>query len=1708
MRLKKIKKLLSLLVVLSLVFSLGISTFALDDFNADDAATLLDNNAVSNEVVSPGALEVTTPGGLESVTPGGLEAATSGGMEVVSPEVLEAVTPAALALDGVNNPLNIKSVEVINGGDVQTLYRPEVYKGIAVNGEDPDKFYTTRREINLKDPRIFNVEFTVPAEGITDPQAFLDTIDFTYGGFALSSWGNNKDLRGTTAIMALSNKQIVPVTDGYKITASIRVDAPTFNSTVPSQRAYVPANAANALNNVPYGGYIGGTQGDFGSGQTADNRAFFQFGPTKKGPGSYALDAIANGKTLARTSLHIGPYDGYHSWIEINQFCQDLIKAINGQEADVNKKPLGVLARGIIVKNADGKFEKGDDGVYVEVSILGYGLTDNYDVANKSFNNYSQFNPIWNVVVAKDAKTVDNYLKPGGLKDQMNDNPQTLIDKYKDADPEDIDFITPFYQNNVHSDEVSGTDSMIHLINEMIEGGQEGKTINYKTFQNNQIAWNYRPSGNTNEDYNAFNHIVNSEQFNSDSSRISKYIDTAEVLDKFIMVNTLCSNPDGKAAMRRVNRYGLDLNRDTVFATQPETIALTQDIAKWDPLVMLEWHGYVTQMLIEPCTAPHSMNYEPDLTLNNMIQLAYEGGKALTGSTGLNRFHLPWDSMASGWDDGGNVYGPMFAMLFGCMGWTIELPFSNSDGFEAGNAIGYAMLNALMHGETAHYDGNVLNGSLDGKDSHAVDNKYSSLRQSTIMNKLEFKLRGVKNIDSQAADKYFIDVVDGVGKYVGRARKDDGNGGKLPFFPDYLIIPGTTENQFNVAEAYRTLDFTMRYGAKVSQTTEPVKYNGVVYPAGTYLYDMKQGRRNFIAEIMSKGYDATNFASMYADIYCNFPDTRGFDCVEVWSPGLFTDKTVPVVSVDKKANITGEPDDYVVFKSNSVDSVRFVNLLLSGRSSGPSFIDSKENVWMLRKSVAKVGTMSDYIIEAKNLDKIYNLMDNPDLGLKGCHLEGKYIGDLPKEAVKLVEPVISMSSTRTAATAGGTIYWALDDYMGFGSMKESNGTNYNGNSASTVRTDANVVLLNNAAASGNLLTAIKKNKLGLVMVQSAASLTNANFGTGTAGAPTTGQFNDVALYGQYNVDDSLFTANYADTDTIYARGNYFTGNIPAGSKVLFRTKNGGSFIGGYQDTGGSKDIFQNKTTMFSTILTGGGISGKPVQSVTFGANMFFRPHYQKYYPMLATAIFAGAAGILDDQTSPIINSIDISSSNVIINASDAESGISSYTLYKWNAATKEYILVAEQNNGTFGLEYGDNGYKIVVTDYAGNESTKEFTASVTSSGGGGGSAVQYTIPAASGVVQVSYTASSGTASLNLPDAKIKEIVGKSKGGEVDFNLSKASGISAVEFPKSALSAIKDAGLGVTLKLPAGTISLNKTAAASVLEQVKGSSLKLELKKIAASALTADQKKAVNDGDILIDINIYSGTKKISDFDGKLSIQIPYGGTLPVGVWYLNDKGEIEKLDCTFKDGIVSFTLDHLSVYVIGQDVKSDENLFTDVKTGDWFCDAVQYANKNGLMKGTSEKPMLFSPHASTTRGMVVTILYRMAGSPAVTAANPFDDVAAGQYYTDAVSWASNNKVVTGYGNGKFGPNNSITREQMASILMNYAKLKGYDASAKASLSGFDDVASVSEWALDNVSWANAKGLIQGSGNKLMPGGNAERCQVAVILQRFVEMYKN
>ncbi len=176
--------------------------------------------------------------------------------------------------------------------------------------------------------------------------------------------------------------------------------------------------------------------------------------------------------------------------------------------------------------------------------------------------------------------------------------------------------------------------------------------------------------------------------------------------------------------------------------------------------------------------------------------------------------------------------------------------------------------------------------------------------------------------------------------------------------------------------------------------------------------------------------------------------------------------------------------------------------------------------------------------------------------------------------------------------------------------------------------------------------------------------------------------------------------------------------------------------------------------------------------------------------------------------------------------------------------------------------------------------------------------------------------------------------------------------------------------------------------------------------------------------------------------------------------------------------------------------------FTDVSTSDWFYSDVMFVYENGLFSGTDSRS--FSPNASMTRAMLVTVLYRLEGEPAGTGSSSFSDVRSGSYYEKAVAWAAANGIVTGTGSTSFSPDAKVTREQLAAILYRYAQYKKLDTDAGTKLDSFSDAGNVSGYASEALSWAVSEGLINGASGRLMPKGDATRAQVAAILHRFVE----
>ena len=240
---------------------------------------------------------------------------------------------------------------------------------------------------------------------------------------------------------------------------------------------------------------------------------------------------------------------------------------------------------------------------------------------------------------------------------------------------------------------------------------------------------------------------------------------------------------------------------------------------------------------------------------------------------------------------------------------------------------------------------------------------------------------------------------------------------------------------------------------------------------------------------------------------------------------------------------------------------------------------------------------------------------------------------------------------------------------------------------------------------------------------------------------------------------------------------------------------------------------------------------------------------------------------------------------------------------------------------------------------------------------------------------------------------------------------------------------------------------------------------------------------------------------------------------PVTITVSPDEGyELESLTVTDGDGDeVDLTRESATEYTFGMPrsrvtveasfagIAPEPLPFGDVDDGDWFADAVRFVYENGMMNGVSETG--FAPHATTSRSMIVTILYRLEGEPVVDDAMDFADVAGDAWCTDAVRWAAGEGIVGGYGDGLFGPDDPVTREQLAAILYRYAVYKGYDVSVgeDTNILSYDDFADLSEYAIPAMQWACGAGIVNGtSESTFTPQGEATRAQVAAMMMRFCE----
>jgi hypothetical protein len=334
--------------------------------------------------------------------------------------------------------------------------------------------------------------------------------------------------------------------------------------------------------------------------------------------------------------------------------------------------------------------------------------------------------------------------------------------------------------------------------------------------------------------------------------------------------------------------------------------------------------------------------------------------------------------------------------------------------------------------------------------------------------------------------------------------------------------------------------------------------------------------------------------------------------------------------------------------------------------------------------------------------------------------------------------------------------------------------------------------------------------------------------------------------------------------------------------------------------------------------------------------------------------------------------------------------------------------------------------------------------------------------------------------------------------------------AVAEIPAEAIREIADAkDLILTVESELATVTLDS---ATLTELVKGvadtETIRIDVSVADnKTALTEEQQALVGENPV-IEADVYIGNTKVHDFGGTVTVSVPYTPPATVKaedydlltVYFLNDKGELTEIfgaKYDPKTGLLTFKTNHFSTFVLREWI----NPFTDVTKEAWYYKAVRYGYSNELLTGTSADK--FSPDLSLTRAQLVTLLYRNAGSPTVAGGAAFSDVKNGEWYSDAVAWASATGIVSGYGDGLFGTNDVITREQFATIL--------YRLSGSPAVGGgvpdaqFSDADKVSSWATDAIAWATATGLITGrTATTVVPEGTASRAEAVTLLQRYIE----
>lgn len=334
----------------------------------------------------------------------------------------------------------------------------------------------------------------------------------------------------------------------------------------------------------------------------------------------------------------------------------------------------------------------------------------------------------------------------------------------------------------------------------------------------------------------------------------------------------------------------------------------------------------------------------------------------------------------------------------------------------------------------------------------------------------------------------------------------------------------------------------------------------------------------------------------------------------------------------------------------------------------------------------------------------------------------------------------------------------------------------------------------------------------------------------------------------------------------------------------------------------------------------------------------------------------------------------------------------------------------------------------------------------------------------------------------------------------------------VELAAESIRELSYSGLSLTIQSDIATISLDADTLAGLVSGIEDDASVLIIAEHLKepTSLNETQQNAVGDN-FVINLKIMVAGSEIRNFSGSISVLIPYSPRVPedfrdmLTVYHVDENGNFSEVEgAGYGNSQITFTTNSFSLFFVSEWI----NPFADVLRDAWYIRGVRFAYSSDIMGGTA--PGVFSPNANLSRSMLITALWRMEGSPTPSNPSGFGDVQYGSWYYNAVAWASENSIIQGIGGGMFAPSENASREQLTTLLQNYAQFKGFDSEInhleESPLVDFTDKDIISPWALDAMQWASYNDLIRGRTlNTIAPSGSLTRAETASILQAFSEL---